>query len=166
MHLTRTQGNRRHEGHGPRTARESGSLCFLCAALLSRAVHRFTVDQETRIALGLFLAANLLFAFSLLTPGRRIASWGLAASLAAVLLAVVIAGSLGWKLYEQTHRRQGVIIEQKVDVRSRPGGENVAVVAIHEGVVVRVRGEAGGWLQISLPNGWTGWIPGSAAGIL
>jgi len=138
----------------------------VAVALLSRAVHWFTVDQETRIALGLFLAANFLFALALLTPGRRIASWGLAASLTAVLLALVFAGSLGWKLFEQTHRRQGVIVEQKVDVRSGPGGENVAVVAIHEGVVVRVRGETADWLQISLPNGWTGWIPSRAARIL
>jgi len=133
---------------------------------LSQAIHMFTPEQESRIVLALFLVANLLFTFYLLVPTRRLALWGLTGSLTAILLTMMVAGSLTWKVYQQTHRRQGVVVEQKVDVRSGPGGNNITVVTVHEGVVVRVRGESNGWVQISLPNGWTGWLPGSSVRIL
>ena len=134
--------------------------------ILSQAIHRFTPEQESRIILALFLAANLLFTFYLLVPTRRLALWGLTGSLTAILLTTMVAGSLTWKVYQRTHRRQGVVVDQKVDVRSGPGGNNITVVTVHEGVVVRVRGGSNGWLQISLPNGWTGWLPGSSVLIL
>jgi len=134
--------------------------------LLSTAAHRFTVEQESRIALALFIVANALFSIYLLIRRPRIAFWALTASLAAVLFALLFAGSLAYKVYQQEYRRQGVIVEQKVDVRSGPGNENITVVTVHEGIMVRVRMESNGWYQISLPNGWTGWLPGSSVRIL
>ena len=67
---------------------------------------------------------------------------------------------------DRKYRRQGVIVEQNVDVRSGPGKENITVVTVHEGIVVQVRSESNGWYQISLPNGWSGWLPGSSVRIL
>jgi SH3-like domain-containing protein len=49
-------------------------------------------------------------------------------------------------------------VEAKADIRSGPGRENVTVFTVHEGIFVRVRGEAAGWYQVSLPNGWSGWV--------
>jgi len=134
--------------------------------LLSTAVQQFTVEQESRIVLALFIAANALFSIYLLIRRPRIAFWALTGSLAAVLVAFLFAGSLAYKVYRQEYRRQGVIVEQKVDVRSGPGNENITVVTVHEGIMVRVRMESNGWYQISLPNGWTGWLPGSSVRIL
>jgi len=134
--------------------------------LLSAATHLFTVEQESRIALALFIMANALFSIYLLIRKPRVAFWALTGSLAAVLLALLFAGSLAYKVYQQEYRRQGVIVEQKVDVRSGPGTENITVVTVHEGIVVQVRMESNGWYQISLPNGWTGWLPGSSVRIL
>lgn len=49
---------------------------------------------------------------------------------------------------------------------SAPGGDSIAVVTVHEGILVSVRGESNGWYQISLPNGWTGWLPSRTLRIL
>jgi tetratricopeptide (TPR) repeat protein len=134
--------------------------------LVSRAVHLLTVAQESGIVLACFVTANILFAICLLVRKPRTAFWALTGSLTAALLMLLFAGSLAWKAYEQGHKREGVIVEQKVDIRSGPGAENVAVVTVHEGIVVQVRGESNGWYQISLPNGWTGWLPGNSIRIL
>jgi len=40
------------------------------------------------------------------------------------------------------------------------------VVTVHEGLLLRVQGQTNGWLQVSLPNGWAGWIPSDAVWIL
>jgi uncharacterized protein YgiM (DUF1202 family) len=82
------------------------------------------------------------------------------------LLALLFFCSLGWKVYEQARRQQGIIVEQKVDVRSGPGQENITLVTVHEGIKVSVRGAANGWYQVSLPNGWNGWLPRDSVRIL
>jgi uncharacterized protein YgiM (DUF1202 family) len=74
-------------------------------------------------------------------------------------LFIVTAGSLSWKIHVNENRKEGVVIEQKVDIRSGPGNENITVFTIHEGTKVRVLGSGNGWHQISLPNGWSGWLP-------
>ena len=134
--------------------------------LASRAVHMLTIAQESRIVLALFILANMLFGTYLLASKPRLASWALTGSLLVAAMTLIFAGSLMWKvLYEGSHR-EGVIVEQKVDIRSGPGTENITVVTVHEGILVRVRGESNGWYQISLPNGWTGWLPGGSIRIL
>jgi tetratricopeptide (TPR) repeat protein len=130
------------------------------------AVHSLTPRRESILALILFVAANALFAVYLLSAGPRMAWRSLLASLVLCLAAALLACSLGWKLYEKNHRQQGIIIEQVVEVRSGPGTENIAVATVHEGIKVSVRGELNGWYQISLPNGWNGWLRRDALRIL
>ena len=133
--------------------------------LLARIVHLFTIAQESRILLVLFVVTNVLFGVYILGRRPRLASRALMGSVAAGLLMLLFAGSLAWKAYQESHHREGVIVDPKVDVRSGPGTENIAVVTVHEGVVVQVRGESNGWYQISLHNGWNGWLPGRAVRI-
>ena len=134
--------------------------------VVSRAVHLFTIAQESRILLAVFLAANVMFALFLLVSKPGLAAWALRGTLLAGFLMILIGGSIAWKVYQEHHDHRGVIVEQKVDVRSGPGEENITVVTVHEGILVRIRGESHGWLQISLPNGWNGWLPASSVRIL
>jgi len=134
--------------------------------IVSGAAHLLTAAQESKIVLGLFVAANLLFGFYFLLRTRRAALRLFIAGLAAALLMILFAASLGWKLYQESHLQEGVIVAPKADIRSAPGGDGITVVTVHEGIKVQVRGEAGGWYQITLPNGWTGWLPPSALRIL
>ncbi len=127
--------------------------------MFSSAVHAFSIEQESRIALGLFVAANAFFFVCVLAQRRRFRAVMLWLSVSALCLALLAAGSLGWKLYEREHRREAVVVAERTEVRSGPGGEYMTVVAVHEGIMVRVRGEAGGWVQVALPNGWSGWLP-------
>ena len=134
--------------------------------MVSGAVQLFSADQESKIVLGLFMAANLLFGLYFLLRGRQAALRLLVAGLTAALLMALFAGSLAWKLYQASHYREGVIVEPKADVRSAPVGDSITVVTVHEGIRVRVRGESNGWYQITLPNGWSGWLPRPSLRIL
>lgn len=129
------------------------------ARALSRMLGLLSAEVESRIVLALFVAANIFFSIFMLSRSRRIASGALIASLAAALLFVIFAASLSWKIYQDAYRKEGIITEQKVDVLSGPGPENVAVFTLHEGMKVRIHEAAAGWRRISLPNGWNGWVP-------
>jgi tetratricopeptide (TPR) repeat protein len=133
---------------------------------MAAAVHRFTLSQESRAALGLFILCNALFSVYLLTRKARLALWSLVACLTVALFFVLVCGSLAWKVYERTHRQQGVIVAQTVEVRSGPGKGYITVATVHEGIEVRVRGQSEDWFQISLPNGWSGWLPKDALQVL
>jgi tetratricopeptide (TPR) repeat protein len=122
----------------------------------------FTVTQESWIVLALFLLGNGLVAVYLLAQKPRLAFRALTAALAAGVIMLLFAGSLAWKVYRDNHRKDGVIVEQKVDVRSGPGLENITVVSVHEGILLHVRDESDGWYLITLPNGWNGWLPKSS----
>jgi tetratricopeptide (TPR) repeat protein len=118
----------------------------------------FTLKQEVWIVFVLFVAANVLFALYLLANNPRHSLRALLGCIGLSVLFLVFASSLCWKIYEQDYRQKGVVVEQKVDVRSGPGPENIAVFTIHEGIKVQVHASNNGWYQISLPNGWSGWL--------
>jgi len=138
----------------------------LAVRVIDAAVHFLTPGQESILVLILFVTANVFFALYLLSRSPRLALRSFAASMVLGLLAGLFACSLGWKVYERGHRQQGIITEQKVDIRSGPGTENITVVTVHEGIKVSVRGEANGWYQVGLPNGWNGWLPHDSLRIL
>jgi len=127
--------------------------------LMKDIVHTLTPNQESWALLILFIIANVLFSIYLLVPRPRISLWCFTASLAAGLLVIVLGGSLAWKLYEENHRQEGVVVEQRVEIRSGPASDYMTVVTVHEGITVLIRGEAEDWYQIMLPNGWNGWLP-------
>ncbi len=122
------------------------------------AVHMLTADQDSLVALVLFVISNIMFSAYLLATTRRAALRALALTLAGGIFCALFAGALAWRLFEKNTRQEGVVVEQKAEVRSGPGNENITVFTVHEGILVRVRGESGGWYQVNLPNGWSGWL--------
>jgi tetratricopeptide (TPR) repeat protein len=134
-----------------------------------RALHyAFGLLTETQVgwlAFVLFLLANGLFAFYLLA-NNRFEFRALIASLVMGILFVIFGCSFLWKTYDRDYRKKAIVIEQKADVRSGPGSENITVFTIHEGLKVRVHDSSNGWRQVSLPNGWTGWLRESEIRIL
>ena len=117
-----------------------------------------TITQEGWLVVLLFIAANALFFIYLIVKNPRYSFGALVSSFVIGSLCIVVACSLFLKIYEKDYRTKGVVIEQKVDVRSGPGIENITVFTIHEGIKVRVHEFSNGWYQISLPNGWSGWL--------
>jgi len=126
---------------------------------LSRVAGFLTIEQELRLVVILFIAANAFFLIYLFAKTPRHAFRALAACFVVGVLFLISAASLSWKIYEKDFRKTGVVIEQKVDVKSGPGSENITIFTIHEGINVRIHESSNGWYQISLPNGWNGWLP-------
>lgn len=137
----------------------------LSVRALSFALELFSLEQQSWIVLGLFIAANLFFTLYLILKTKN-SFRALIVSLILGVLFIVFGSSLAWKIYQREYRKQGIVVEQKVDIRSGPGQENVSVFTIHEGIKIRVLGSANGWYQISLPNGWNGWLPRTCIRIL
>lgn len=133
---------------------------------LKSAVNLFTAEQESWVVLGLFGAANLLIAVYITARRPSVALKALLSACVVGLLTLACAASLAWKVYESKSARNGVVIAEKVEIRSGPGTDNITVFTIHEGIVLRVHSQVSGWYQVSLPNGWSGWLPATTVWIL
>ena len=134
--------------------------------LLDNGVHLLSIEQECWIMLVLFAGANVLLASHFLARTGRGSFITLAGALSAAFLLLIFGSSIGWKIYERGHLNEGVVVEQKAEIRSGPAAGNITVFTIHEGSKVRIRGELAGWYQVSLPNGWTGWLEKTSLRIL
>lgn len=53
----------------------------------------------------------------------------------------------------------GVIISDRVEVRSEPDDGSRSSVVVHEALVIDILKSQGGWAEIRLPNGVTGYVP-------
>ncbi len=126
----------------------------------------FTIDQESWMLLGLFLVANLLVAVFIQARRPSVALKALLSAGLLGVLALLFAASLAWKAYDSKHTARGVVVAEKVEIRSGPGTENVTVFTIHEGIVLRVHSQVSGWYQVSLSNGWSGWLPSNTVWLL
>jgi len=90
-------------------------------------------------------------------------AWGWA--LCAVLVATILATTswhATWTRLQGTPR--AVVLHPSAEALAGPGLNNTSQFTVHEGTTVEIRAERPGWLQVSLPNGATGWIPSDAAG--
>jgi len=86
--------------------------------------------------------------------------WTLAVLLLASLL-VFLSWRATWFRLEGTPR--AVILKSSVEALAGPGANNAALFTLHEGIAVTIESEREGWLQVSLPNGLTGWVVRDAA---
>ena len=141
----------------PSTARTASTEAFLAQLLAFT-----TADQDALVLTALWLLMGSLWGgWILLAPGRmrRAMLWGIAVSLPPVLL---VSGALGIKMWRSADLVEGVVLAERVDVRSGPGEDHMSLFAIHEGLKVRVRSEQGVWSWISLEDGLNGWVPNAS----
>ncbi|MCJ7507138.1 MAG: tetratricopeptide repeat protein [candidate division Zixibacteria bacterium] len=81
-----------------------------------------------------------------------------------ILLVVFVVSGVGFglKLYNTSVVTKGVVVADKVDIKSGPGEEWTSQFTAHQGLELVIKGEASGWYQIILPNQVIGWLPEKA----
>jgi tetratricopeptide (TPR) repeat protein len=95
-------------------------------------------------------------------PGGFTSGWGwmlAGVSLATVL--VFVSWRSSWSRLDGTAR--AVILKPSVEALAGPGLNNAALFTLHEGTAVTIESERESWLQVTLPNGLTGWVVRDAA---
>ena len=56
-----------------------------------------------------------------------------------------------------------MILKASVEALAGPGLNNASLFTLHEGTAVAIESERESWLQVTLPNGLTGWVVRDAA---
>ena len=115
---------------------------------------------------GLFLALVWILAAIVAWCGSRAGGFtpGWGGTLAGTLLAtalVFLSWRATWSRLEGTPR--AVVLKPSVEALAGPGLNNAPLFTLHEGIAVTIESEREGWLQVTLPNGLTGWVVRDAA---
>jgi tetratricopeptide (TPR) repeat protein len=70
------------------------------------------------------------------------------------------------QIIEIENTKSGIILEDKVSVVSEPNLDGTEVFILHEGTKVSVNRELNDWLEISIPDGKTGWLKTTSIGFI
>jgi len=133
-------------------------------SLVTRITNWLSLDTETALALVLFIAANAAFALFWLDAIPGLSRLALYASTASFVLFLILGTSNLLRIYWQETVQEGVVLVEKVDVLSGPASDSPILFSVHEGLKVRIENDLPDWVQISLENGWNGWVKKEALG--
>ena len=86
------------------------------------------------------------------------------ASTTFLVLFLILGTSNLLRIYWQETVHEGVVLVEKVDVLSGPASDSPILFSVHEGLKVRIENDLPDWVQISLENGWNGWVKKEALG--
>lgn len=119
-------------------------------------------DEDALILVTCWILAGVAFGAGLLARGEtlRRSAWYAAGALC--VPALVFGAALAAKVWLADSGPHGIVLAPEVQVLSGAGKENPALFTVHEGLKVLIRARTEGWVQVSLANGLTGWLPGDA----
>lgn len=122
-------------------------------------------DRHAWIVLALLWLIAGLIAWCSSRPGGWSALYGW---LLAALLAGTLFCGLSWTMTHQRvqGKRQAIVLEQAAEILTGPGENNATLATVHEGLLLEVLAERQEWMQVSLPNGYNGWIARTAVGLV
>jgi len=116
--------------------------------------HLFSLDTLLWLCIAVFSILILLIIVNLLY-GRQYIRQIIWVTSAFCILIFVITFS---HLYEFETSQFGVILEEKVSVISEPDIGGTEVFILHEGTKVKINRLLNNWLEITIPDGKTGWL--------
>jgi len=65
----------------------------------------------------------------------------------------------GLKTWSENAVAHGVVVEKSVSAFSAPSPDSEKIFELHNGVEVQLDRMENGFVLVSLPSGWNGWIP-------
>ena len=114
----------------------------------------FSINTFLWLCLAIFSMLIILIIINLIYPRRYLRHfiWGFTTIF---ILIFVVTFS---RIYEFETTKFGVILEEKVSVFSEPDVGGTEVFILHEGTKVQINRTLNQWMEISIPDGKTGWL--------
>ena len=71
----------------------------------------------------------------------------------------VLAVRAGWLVADE-----GIVLRDALEALSGPSAAETVLVTVPLGTKVRIDAAGGSWLDVSVADGWHGWVPADAIG--
>lgn len=117
-----------------------------------------SMQQLARVTLFFYVLLMSLLIIRILSKKRVLLSFARALFIPAIIFFIISGLLFVLSLNRDIKIKEGVIMVQKVDVKSSPADDATDVFALHEGLKVRITAESGDYVRIVLPDGKVGWV--------
>lgn len=78
----------------------------------------------------------------------------------------VLGTFVGIRVYGEVYRKEAVVIEKNIKVHSGPADSYTLLFNVPEGTKMLIHQRRGEWLQVTLPNGYSGWVENRSVGVI
>ncbi len=134
--------------------------------LFQRFLKNFTVNEwiysfEAVYAI-LFLSAIIL----IFSQQQRIRQSSTKALIVMLPLWFVLGTFMGIRIYGEVFRKEAVVIEKNIKVHSGPADSYTLLFNVPDGTKMLIHQRRGEWLQVTLPNGYSGWVENRSVGVI
>ena len=104
------------------------------------------------------LVSNFLFWGALLGWGAyRTTGWK-RIHLGTLIILLLVLTSVGARAHTLLYYKTGVVMVERIKVKSAQGQDNVTLFELHEGAIVRLVEEENGWVKLELKDNKMGWV--------
>lgn len=125
---------------------------------------RMTANELTAMCSLVYLTVVLLLILSIKVIAKRRLMFYTAGSFGAVFFILFIF--LSAKIGRENFTKTGIIVAEKIDVRSGPKEDYLLQFTLHEGAEVSIIKDVQNWYEIELSKDLKGWIPKPSVDII
>lgn len=125
---------------------------------------RLSVDELSLVCSALYLLMILVLIFSIFFVAKRRFMVYTAGTFGVIFLTFLIF--LFAKINGENSTKTGIVVVEKVDVRSGPKEDYLLQFTLHEGVKASVIKKVQGWYEIGLSRDLRGWVPETSVDII
>ncbi len=118
-----------------------------------------SIYQLSLIALVFYILTIIALIGRLLAKKHRMQRFSRVTFVPLFIIFLVSAGLFAIRLNEKAKTKEGVVLVEKVDVKSSPAEDATEVFALHEGTKVKINDVSGEYFKILLSDGNVGWLP-------
>lgn len=126
----------------------------------------FTIGQWTRLTATFYVVTFLAGIFFILLRFHRLRRIILSILIVFAILMVLASYLLFLNVREETGNTRAIVLLPSVNVLSAPNENSTDVFVLHEGVKVQLSEQRGEWVEITLPDGKSGWIKLDSLGVI
>lgn len=118
----------------------------------------FSLNEWTIICSVLFFTISFLIIVRMFFNGLLARDILLYTIVLLLFLLFITSLFLTHKIVDTVYTTRGVVLEQKIDVRSGPGETYTKLLNVHEGAIIEILQQRKEWYQVRFENGYEGWI--------
>jgi tetratricopeptide (TPR) repeat protein len=126
----------------------------------------FNIDQWTKLVAALYVSTILMLILFIFLRFHRLRSVVLTILIVFAALTVFASYLLFLNVRAEAENTGAIVLVPSVNVLSAPNENSTDVFVLHEGVKVNLSDQRGEWVEITLPDGKSGWMKRETLGVI
>ena len=126
----------------------------------------FTISGWTYLAYFFYIVVLISIGLYFFAKSQLIQKYAVYSTAGFLIVLIITSVLLSVRMNRELNIRDGVIIQQVVNVKSSPDDKSTDSFIIHEGIKVRLEDKVNDWVRIRLKDGKVGWLQEKDLGII